>query len=204
MAATRKRRPAGRRSPPSRRPARPRSPAARRRPAAPKRPSLGARIRAGLARCVGRQADDVWGLSLLVAGLLAALGIYADLAGPAGGALGSATGRLLGWARFLVPAALAGVGLSLVRGRPRAEPGRAVVGSALALVAGAGLGHLLGGTPRWDAEGPALRRAGGWLGVAVGGPLRALLSPWGAGLVLVSLAIVAVLVLTRTPARAGA
>ncbi|MGQ0520957.1 MAG: DNA translocase FtsK [Actinomycetota bacterium] len=201
MATTRKR-PAARR-----RAARPaaRKPATRaRRPPARKRPSVVVRAREGLARSLGRQADDVWGLALLVAGLLAALGIYADLAGPAGGALGTASGRLLGWARFLVPAALAGVGLSLVRGRPRAEPSRAVVGAALAVVAGAGLGHLLGGTPRWDAEGRLLRRAGGWLGVAVGGPLRALLSPWGAGLVLGSLAIMAVLVLTRTPVRSAA
>ena len=146
----------------------------------------------------------MWGVALLVAGALAALGIYADLAGPAGGALGASTGVALGWARFLVPPCLAGVGFSLVRGRPRAEPGRAVVGSALAVVACAGLGHLLGGTPRLDARGDALRGAGGYLGAAVAGPLRALLSPWGAALVLTSVAAVAALVLTRTPARAAA
>ena len=146
----------------------------------------------------------MWGVALLVAGALAALGIYADLAGPAGGALGAATGMVLGWARFLVPLTLAGIGFSLVRGRPRAEPSRAVVGSALALVACAGLGHLLGGTPRLDADGDVLRGAGGYLGAAVAGPLRVLLSPWGAALVLTSMAAVAVLVLTRTPARAAA
>ena len=161
-------------------------------------------MRAALARSIGRQADDVWGVALLVTGLLAALGIYADLAGPAGGALGSATGVTLGWARFLVPVALAGTGISLVRGRPRAEPSRAVLGSTLSIVACAGLGHLFGGTPRWDATTAELRTAGGWVGVAVGGPLRALLSPWGAALVLVSLGLVAILVLTRTPARAAA
>ena len=161
-------------------------------------------MRDALARSLGRQADDVWGVALLMAGLLAALGIYADLAGPAGGALGAATGMVLGWARLLVPLTLAGVGFSLVRGRPRAEPGRAVVGSGLALVSGAGLGHLLGGAPRWDAAGDALRDAGGYLGVAVAGPLRALISPWGAGLVLASVGAVALLVLTRTPARAAA
>ena len=194
------------RTPPARKPAARRPAPARRAGAsrARKGPSRPVRVRDALARAIGRQADDVWGVALLVAGLLAALGIYADLAGPAGGALGTGTALLLGWARFLLPPALAGVGLSLVQGRPRAEPSRAVVGAALAVVACAGLGHLLGGTPRWDAEDALLRGAGGWLGVVVGGPLRALLSPWGAGLVLVSLAAVAVLVLTRTPARAAA
>ncbi len=193
--------------PAKRRPAPPRRPAVKGRAAArkpTKGPSVGVRLRGALARSLGHQADDVWGVALLVAGLLAALGIYADLAGPAGSALGEATGRVLGAARFLVPPALAGIGLSLVRGRPRAEPGRAVVGSTLALVACAGLGHLLGGAPGLDAEGRLLRRAGGYLGVAVAGPLRALISPWGAGLVLVSAAAVAVLVLTRTPARSAA
>ncbi|MFP5377535.1 MAG: DNA translocase FtsK 4TM domain-containing protein [Acidimicrobiia bacterium] len=192
------------RKPPARRP-----PAARRAPARPgrggrRRPSLPARVRAGLARAIGRQADDVWGVALLVGGLLAALGIYADLAGPAGGALGKATGLVLGWGRFVVPPALAWVGLTLVQGRPRAEPGRAVVGAGLAVVACSGMGHLLGGAPRLDAGRAALRGAGGWLGVAVAGPLGALLSPWGAALVLGSAGGVAALVLTRTPARAAA
>ena len=189
------RRPAGGRSGPARKPA---SRGSR------KGPSRGARLRDALARAIGRQADDVWGVALLVAGLLAALGSYADLAGPAGGALGTGAGLVLGWARFLLPAAVAGVGFTLVQGRPRAEPSRAVVGAGLALVACSGLGHLVGGAPRWDDDGELLRGAGGWLGVAVAGPLKALLSPWGAGLVLASLAAVAVLVLTRTPARAAA
>ncbi|MGI8684782.1 MAG: DNA translocase FtsK, partial [Acidimicrobiales bacterium] len=64
--------------------------------------------------------------------------------------------------------------------------------------------RLLPPPPPLDAEGRLLRRAGGYLGVAVAGPLRVLISPWGAGLVLGSLAAVAVLVLTRTPARSAA
>ena len=167
-------------------------------------PSRWARVRAALAQCIGRQADDVWGVALLVTGLLAGLGIYADLAGPAGGVLSGATGAALGWSRFLLPPALAGVGLVLLQGRPRAEPGRAVLGSVLLILSCAGMGHLLGGAPRWDAESEVLRRAGGYAGVVTAGPLRALLSPWGAGIVLVSLGAVAALVLTRTPARAVA
>ena len=135
---------------PAKRPASSRKPARRRPGGARGRrgPSALSRLRAALARSIGRQADDVWGVALLVAGLLAALGIYADLAGPAGGALGKVAGLLLGWGRFLLPPALAWVGLTLVQGRPRAEPGRAVVGAGLAVVACSGLGHLLGGGAR--------------------------------------------------------
>ncbi|HET7489030.1 MAG TPA: DNA translocase FtsK [Acidimicrobiales bacterium] len=177
---------------------------ARRKPAPRKPPPKKPGLRERLAHSLGRQADDVWGVALLVVAALLALGVYVDLAGPAGSAVGTATGLALGWARFLVPPAVAAVGLSLVRGRQRAEPARVVVGCGLGVVAGAGLAHLLGGGPRWDAGGAGLRRAGGEVGVVVAGPLRALLSPWGAALVLVSLAAVAVLVLTRTPAREAA
>ena len=187
---------------PSPRPPAGKKPAARRKPPA-RNPSLLTRLRTALARSLGRQADDVWGVALLVVGLLAGLGIWLDLAGPAGSALGSTSGVAMGWARLLVPVAVGAVGLALVWGRPRAEPGRMALGGVLALVAVAGLGHLLGGAPRWDAAGDDLRGAGGYAGVIIAGPLRALLSPWGAALVLTSLGGVAVLVLTRTPARAA-
>ncbi|HSS11485.1 MAG TPA: DNA translocase FtsK, partial [Acidimicrobiales bacterium] len=46
-----------------------------------------------------------------------------------------------------------------------------------------------------------LADAGGLLGAAVGAPLRALLAPWGAGIVLATLLALSLLVLTGTPVR---
>ncbi|HET6915827.1 MAG TPA: hypothetical protein VFH56_07025, partial [Acidimicrobiales bacterium] len=75
------------------------------------RPSL----RAGLAHLLGRQTDDVWGLALLVAAGLCALGVYSSLAGPAGRILDRGAGDVFGWCRFLRPPAVGTVSLALLR-----------------------------------------------------------------------------------------
>jgi len=184
------------RKPAGKRPAaagRARKPAARHK----KKPTL----RQTLATHLGRQSDDVWGVILLVAGVLAALGIYADLTGPAGRAVRDGAGALLGWGRLLVPVALAGVGYALLQGRARHEPARAVIGFSFLTIAVTGLLHVTRGADGWHEPWPVLRDAGGLLGAAVGTPLRTLLAPWGAGVVLVTLVLLSVLILTRTPVR---
>ena len=127
-------------------------------------------------------------------GVLAALGIYADLTGPAGRAVRDAARELFGWGRFLVPPALAAVGAVLLRGRHRDDPARVAIGSLM--VVGASIGLL-------DLAGHH-HRIGGVLGAAVGEPLRSLLAVWGAALLLLSLLLVGLLVATRTPARDAA
>jgi S-DNA-T family DNA segregation ATPase FtsK/SpoIIIE len=156
-------------------------------------------LRQTLATYLGRQADDVWGLILIVLGVLAALGIYADLTGPVGQRLRDAAALGFGWGRLLVPVALCGVGGMLVRGRGRgAEPGRAVIGFVLLTASATGLLHVV------RAEDADVRDAGGWAGQAVGGPLAALLATGGAVVALLTLLVLAVLVLTRTSVRAAA
>jgi S-DNA-T family DNA segregation ATPase FtsK/SpoIIIE len=188
------RRPATRKAPARRSPARAKGKGKGRGRARHKGPSALTRLRQALATHLGRQSDDVWGLVLIVAGVLAALGIYADLTGPAGHAVRDGAGALLGWARLVVPIALIGVGSVLVQGRGRHEPARAVIGFGFLLIALTGLLHI---------QNPDADRAdgGGYLGVAVGGPLRTLLAPWGASIVLATLAVLAVLILTRTSVR---
>jgi S-DNA-T family DNA segregation ATPase FtsK/SpoIIIE len=161
----------------------------RRKPAARRRAGL----RATLAAHLGPQSDDVWGLLLVVAGLLAALGIYADLTGPAGRAVRDASASGLGWGRLLLPPALAGTGAALVQGRARHEPGRVAIGFGFLLVATTGLLGLARGKPVEDA--------GGWFGAVVGEPLRAVLATGGAAVILSTLLLVAVLILTRTGVR---
>ena len=151
-----------------------------------------------MASHLGRQADDVWGLVLVVVALVAAMGVYADLAGPVGRGIRDATGALVGVARFALPLALAGVGVMLLRDRTRQEPGRVVIGLSVGAVAIVGLLHLLWGDGLGAGE---LDSAGGLLGAAIGGPLRALLSPWGATLVLVTAVVVGVLIITKTSVR---
>ncbi|HLI23770.1 MAG TPA: DNA translocase FtsK 4TM domain-containing protein, partial [Acidimicrobiales bacterium] len=157
-----------------------------------------------LGELLGRQADEVAGVGLLVVAALAALALYGDLTGPVGRAMASAAGALVGWSRLLLPPALGYWGWTLVRGRPGREPARAVLGGALALVAVSGLVQLGTGPRHWPPSLAPLRHAGGLVGAAVAMPLRAGLASWGAGLVLVALLAVALLVLTATSARTAA
>jgi len=156
------------------------------------RPGLGERVSALL----GRQADDVWGVALVLAGVLAALGIYADLTGPLGRGLRDAGRFALGAARYGVPPVLVGLGGVLVRGRRQEDSVRAALGAGLALVATTGLLHLV-------PPGGQGRRPGGALGWVVAAPLRAVLASWGAGLVLCAVAVVGVLIATKLRVRAA-
>jgi S-DNA-T family DNA segregation ATPase FtsK/SpoIIIE len=158
-------------------------------------------MRRHLARLLGRQSDDVWGLLFLVVALIAALGIYVDLTGPAGHGLREGTGDLFGWGRVLVPPCLALVGAMLVRGRFRQEPGRVALGCCLLLIGTSGLLHLIEGPRHWQGAVGPLASAGGLTGAVVAAPLRSFLAPWGAAIVLGGLVVVSVLVLTGTPVR---
>jgi DNA segregation ATPase FtsK/SpoIIIE, S-DNA-T family len=162
------------------------------------------RARAALAGVLGRQADDIWGIGIIVVGLLAALGIYADLTGPVGRAVRDVAGTGFGSARVLLPVALCGTGAVLVRGRPRAEPGRVAIGFVALTVAMCGLLHLGRGTPSWSAPIDDLRDAGGYLGVIAAGPLRSAVATWGAAIVLSALLGISLLIITKTPVRDAA
>jgi DNA segregation ATPase FtsK/SpoIIIE, S-DNA-T family len=168
---------------------------------------------------LGRHADDVAGMAFIVVAGLAALGIYSHLAGPAGRLLDRGAADLVGWARILVPPALALIGWTLLRGGRPAERNasgpatdervsgpsvRVAVGASLLLVAVAGIVDEIRGPARWHGSLAPLRSAGGLVGAGVGVPLRDGVGSWGAGLVLAALAIVSVLVLTATPARRAA
>ena len=160
-----------------------------------------------LARVLGGQADDVWGVAFLVLAVLCALGIYLDLTGPAGSALRAGAGDLLGWGRVLIPPALAAVGIALVRERTERDIGRVGLGAAVVVVAVTGLLHLARGPLTWTVGTPEvahLRGAGGLLGAIIGGPARSLLAPWGAGLVFAALGLTGILVATHTPVRHAA
>src|SRR5205807_5086120 len=50
----------------------------------------------GFKGILGRQAHDVWGLVLVLVGLLAGLGVYADMAGPVGRGIRDGTGDVFG------------------------------------------------------------------------------------------------------------
>ncbi len=153
---------------------------------------------------------DVWGVALVALGLLTALGVYGDLAGPLGRGLDDAAGALLGGLRILVPPLLVGGGALLLRGPrnsddpARHRTARLVVGTALILVSVAGLLHLTRGRPEWGAPLADLAHAGGYVGVAAGAPLQRLVGVWGVGLVLGALVVIGLVVATGISVRTAA
>ncbi|MEL7206973.1 MAG: DNA translocase FtsK 4TM domain-containing protein, partial [Actinomycetota bacterium] len=171
------------------------------------------RLTSAAVDAVADRRTDVAGLALIAIGLVCALGIYADLTGPAGRAIDTATGAVIGVARWLLPPALIALGLALLRqdrlddaGEPADRKGSAhlVVGSLLLMVAGTGLLHLGRGAPPIDGPVADLESAGGFLGAAIGQPLAALLATGGAVLVLVTVGLVGLVVLTQIPVSEAA
>ena len=94
--------------------------------AAPQRvePDPSPRWRETLRSMVEDQSDDLWGLAFLLLGVLAGLGIYAEVIGPAGHVLRTGTGDVLGLARYGLPPAFAVLGGYLIWRHERSEPGR--------------------------------------------------------------------------------
>jgi S-DNA-T family DNA segregation ATPase FtsK/SpoIIIE len=159
---------------------------------------------------VADRRTDVWGLVLIAVALVCALGIYADLTGPAGEAIDTAAGTVIGMARWLLPPVLVVLGLAMLRQDREDEsdeetPGAVhlVVGSLIVGLAGTGLLHLARGAPALDGAVEDLQDAGGVVGAAIGGTLAALLATGGAVLVLVTVALVGLVVLTQIPVSEG-
>lgn len=143
--------------------------------------------------------------------MICGLGVYAGRGGPVGRGLGELAASALGWLRLALPPLLALGGAALILRRGDGDAGdedaqpsvtaHVAVGTALLVVACAGILHVTGGRPALDAPVEQLRDAGGWLGVGVGGPLVSLVGTAGALVVLGVVAVGGLVVLTRTPLR---
>ena len=79
------------------------------------------------------------------------------------------------------------------------DNGRIGIGFALFVISVAGFCHIGGGRPQPSQGLPALSEAGGVFGWMVGEPLTLLITDIGAGVVLGLLAVLSILILTKTP-----
>ncbi|HYA68811.1 MAG TPA: DNA translocase FtsK [Acidimicrobiales bacterium] len=149
-------------------------------------------------------AEDLWGITLVTLGILAAIALYGGALGPIGHDVRHGLGAAFGVGRLLLPPALVAAGALLVVGRPHHEPARLVLGVALALAAVAGLADLAGGSPHVSASTAALTNAGGWLGAAIGGPLEAGLAGVGAAIFLLAVLALALVIFTGITLRRAA
>ena len=149
---------------------------------------------------IGRQADDVWGLVLLVIALLLALA-FVGAAGPLGRWIVSSFRFLIGvWAYALVPA-VGALGVMLVLGRHRNDYGRIGAGVGVTFVGSLALFHLLTGSVALAQSVDLVMQRGGALGALIAFPLRRLVGFWGTFVVLSAMTAVGVLLITRATIR---
>lgn len=164
------------------------------------RVSMLARLRAFIRETLGRQADDVWGVVLLVVASLMVLGFIGE-AGPVGRWIVSGLRLLFGLWSVAFPVALAALGVVLIIGKHRDDYGRLTLGLVTAFIGSLSLFHLLTGTvPLWPDVDPVLER-GGAVGSLLSFPLRRLVGYWGAFVVLAAVTSLGVLVLSKATVR---
>ncbi|MDH3499254.1 MAG: DNA translocase FtsK 4TM domain-containing protein [Acidimicrobiia bacterium] len=157
-------------------------------------------LRERLRYGIGRQADDVWGLVLVVIALLLALA-FIGAAGPLGRWIVSWMRFLIGvWAFALVPA-VGALGVVLVLGKHRTDYGRIGAGVAIAFTGSLALFHLLTGSVALAQSVELVMQRGGALGALVAFPLRRLIGFWGGFVVLSAVTAVGVLLITRASIR---
>ncbi|HEX6946370.1 MAG TPA: DNA translocase FtsK 4TM domain-containing protein [Acidimicrobiia bacterium] len=157
-------------------------------------------MRTGLRETLGRQTDDVWGLLLMVLAILVTLSFF-DLAGPVGRGIATGGRFLFGVWRFVVPAALAGIGVALIVGNSRHGARRLTLGGLTTFIGTLALFHLLTGAYALQPNIELVQERGGAVGALIAFPLRRVVGHWGAFVILAFTVAVGVLVMTKTTVR---
>jgi S-DNA-T family DNA segregation ATPase FtsK/SpoIIIE len=178
---------------------------------ASREPGVLSRGRHAAGRQLAGHRADALAVGLFVVGVLIALGLWTDLAGPVGSAVADGTGAVLGRARVALPVACIVFAVLLLWPRrggtidletgeilgdgdgPERPTVRIAVGAALLIIADVGILHLAYGQPAIDGPLADLRRAGGFFGAAVAGPLVSATGVAGASVVLGGVAVLGLL-----------
>ena len=167
---------------------------------------MAARGTGGAARSIGRARDieprhrrDGIALLLLALSVVVAASSWFDAARPVGAWVDTLLRTFIGAGVLALPIVTAAVAVTLMRTEPNpdARP-RLILGASLIALSVLGLRHLWSGSPE-DPE--ARRRAAGFVGFAIGGPLSDGLTPWIAAPLLFIGALFGLLLLTGTTIR---
>jgi DNA segregation ATPase FtsK/SpoIIIE, S-DNA-T family len=162
----------------------------------------------GTARAAGRNAAtardlppehrrDGAALGVLAFGLISVMAVWFHAAGPIGRAVDAACRAFVGNAALLVPLVLLAGGAHMLRQAPEPQArGRVVVGAAALVIAVLGLLDVWADNPS-TAHGRA--HGGGLIGIVIGKPLSAGLSPVLAVPLLGVIGAFGILVVTATP-----
>ncbi len=155
---------------------------------------------AELRQAVAGREHEFIGLVLVGAGILIGLATYFDLAGPLGSGVEAFVGWFLGLGRFVLPIVLVASGVALVKKGRSSSPIRLAIGWGLVGIALLGMLHIVRDPESLSAPSD-VGEAGGWFGVAVAEPLRALVATAGTIVVVVAIFLGGVLLITSTSLR---
>ncbi|MGB8858538.1 MAG: DNA translocase FtsK [Ilumatobacteraceae bacterium] len=156
---------------------------------------------AEMREAVSGREDEFLGIGFIGVGVLLGLGIYFNLAGPLGRGVETLVGWFTGVGRFVVPVALVGAGVALVRKGRSGHRFRLAIGWGVSALAVLGLLHVVNGPEKIMSGFDTLGKAGGWLGALVGEPLRGLAASGGAIVILAALFLGGVLLITGASVR---
>ncbi len=154
------------------------------------------RVRSGF----GRQASGVWGVVLIVLGVIVALA-YFGLAGPVGSGVITALELLFGVWGYAISPVLVVLGGLLVAASPSTDHRRVALGFAITFLSSLGMFHLMTGAISLADSIDLVKERGGAVGSLIAFPLRRVVGFWGALVILVSVTALGVLLMTRTTLR---
>ena len=161
-----------------------------------------------VARSIGRGARDIEphhrrdGVGLLTLGVAIVLagGLWLRMDNAVGRGIYEAVTGGVGSLAFVAPVLVALLAWRLLRHPDRNQATRrAAIGWAALLLGLSGLLEIAKGIPRPSDGASAIRKAGGYIGYGVGGPLARALTPWVWALLLGLLALFGLLLITGTP-----
>ncbi|OFW63332.1 MAG: hypothetical protein A2135_07825 [Actinobacteria bacterium RBG_16_67_15] len=142
----------------------------------------------------------MWGVSLLVGGILVGLAFF-GLAGPMGDGLTRALQLLFGVWGYVTAGLLVVLGSILLVTRRRDDYGRMVAGFIVTFLSTLAMFHLMTGTVSLAGSLDQVRDRGGAVGSLVAFPLRRVVGFWGALTILIAFTALGVLLITRTTFR---
>ena len=177
-------------------------PAQKRKPTTSKKTSRSTleSVRSFLRERLGRQADDVWGMILVVAAVIIGLS-FVGQAGPVGRFLDSGLQFLFGVWSYALPPMFVGIGLAMALGRRSDGAARLVLGAIAVFVGSLAIFHLLTGAVSLAESMDLVRERGGAVGSLLAFPLRRALGTAGAFVILSAIVAGGVLVVTKTSVR---
>jgi DNA segregation ATPase FtsK/SpoIIIE, S-DNA-T family len=149
------------------------------------RPSRLAAWGRSLRRGLGRLTDDLWGVVIVVSGLLVVLA-HLGLAGPFGDGATSGLRFLFGMWGYAAGPVLVALGVMLVAAEQRSDFRRRATGLVVTFAASLGMFHLMTGALPLSAPIESVIERGGAVGSLIAFPLWRVLGFWGALVVLLA------------------